>query len=166
MGRKIFGNAGFMRVSGSRKLFLGNGIWDDGMPAFDGFGFWACFWERRKDAEMIKKNYKGRCQKRKMKKCKDVVRTYSNIQSAYAEVLEREEKIKEFRCNVFLDGLEAGAYSSDFVCVKQDGELMVRECVERKHLMKPMTVRLLDASREYWRRNGVTDWGLVINEEK
>ena len=62
MGRKIFGNAGFMRVSGSRKLFLGNGIWNDGMPAFDGFGFWACFWERRKDAEMIKKNYKGRCQ--------------------------------------------------------------------------------------------------------
>ena len=124
------------------------------------------FWERRKDAEMIKKNYKGRCQKQKMKKCKDVVRTYSNIQSAYAEVLEREEKIKEFQCNVFLDGLEAGAYSSDFVCVKQDGELMVRECVERKHLMKPMTVRLLDASREYWRRNGVTDWGMVINEEK
>lgn len=117
--------------------------------------FGACFWERRKDAEMIKKNYKGRCQKRKMKKCRDVVRTYSAIQTAYAEVLEREEKIKEFRCNVFLDGLEAGAYSSDFVCVKQDGELMVRECVERKHLMKPMTVRLLDASREYWRRNGV-----------
>ena len=24
--------------------------------------FGACFWERRKDAEMIKKNYKGRCQ--------------------------------------------------------------------------------------------------------
>ena len=54
----------------------------------------------------------------------------------------------------------------DFVCVKQDGDLMVRECVERKHLMKPMTVRLLDASMEYWRRNGVTDWGLGINEEK
>lgn len=54
----------------------------------------------------------------------------------------------------------------DFVCVKQDGDLMVRECVERKHLMKPMTVRLLDASMEYWRRNGVTDCGLVINEEK
>lgn len=45
-------------------------------------------------------------------------------------------------------------------------DLMVRECVERKHLMKPMTVKLLDASREYWKRNGVTDWGLVINAEK
>lgn len=42
---------------------------------------------------------------------------------------------------------------------------MVRECVERKYLMKPLTVKLLDASREYWERRGVTDWGLVINEE-
>ena len=127
--------------------------------------FGACFWERRKDAEMIKKNYKGRCQKRKMKKCRDVVRTYSAIQTAYAEVLEREEKIKEFRCNVFLDGLEAGAYSSDFVCVKQDVDLMVRECVFRKFLTKPMTVKLLDASRDYWLKHGVSDWGLVIDEE-
>ena len=166
MGRKISGNVGFMRVSASQKLFLGKWIWDSEMIAFAGFGFWACFWEKRKDAEMIKKNYKGRCQKQKMKKCKDVVRTYSHIQAAYAEVLEREEKIKEFQCNVLLDGLEVGAYSSDFVCVKQDGELMVRECVERKHLMKPMTVKLLDASKYYWRRNGVMDWGLVINEEK
>ena len=166
MGGKISGDAGFMRVSGSRKSFLGKWIWDFAMPVLHDFGFGACFWGRRKDTEMIKKNYKGRCQKQKMKKCKDVVRTYSAIQSAYAEAVERDEKIKEFQCNVLLDGLEAGAYSSDFVCVKQDGDLMVRECVERKHLMKPMTVKLLDASREYWRRNGVTDWGLVINEEK
>ena len=71
------------------EIVLGKWVWDLEMMTFAEFGFWACFWERRKDAEMIKKNYKGRCQKRKMKKCKDVVRTYSNIQSAYAEVLER-----------------------------------------------------------------------------
>lgn len=65
-----------------------------------------------------------------------------------------------------LTGLEIGEYSSDFVCEKQNGELMVRECVERKFLMKPLTVKLLDASREYWTKRGVTDWGLVINEEK
>ena len=44
--------------------------------------------------------------------------------------------------------------------------MMVRECVQRKHLMKPMTVKLLDDSREYWLRHGVSDWGLVIDEEK
>jgi hypothetical protein len=38
--------------------------------------------------------------------------------------------------------------------------------VFRKHLTKPMTVNLLDASREYWLRHGVSDWGIVIDEEK
>ena len=115
---------------------------------------------------MLKKNYKGRCQKIKLKKSQDVVRTYSDIQAAYAQKLEEENEIKEYQCNVALVGLEIGEYTSDFVCVKADGDLMVRECVERKHLMKPMTVKLLDASREYWKRNGVIDWGLVINAEK
>ena len=39
-----------------------------------------------------------------------------------------------------------GEYTSDFVCTKTDGDLMVRECVFRKFLMKPLTVKLLDAS--------------------
>ena len=42
---------------------------------------------------------------------------------------------------------------------------MVRECVFRKFLKKPMTVKLLDASRDYWLNHGVSDWGLVIDEE-
>ena len=54
---------------------------------------------------------------------------------------------------------------SDFVCVKNDGGLMVRECVYRKFLTKPMTVKLLDDSRNYWRNHGVEDWGLVIDAE-
>ena len=72
---------------------------------------------------------------------------------------------KPINFNVLLDGLELGAYTSDFVCVKSDGDLLVRECVSRKFLMKPMTVKLLDASREYWLRRGVTDWMVVTNEE-
>ena len=43
---------------------------------------------------------------------------------------------------------------------------MVRECVEEKYLMKPMTVKRLDASRTYWLRLGVQDWGLVIDGEE
>ena len=42
---------------------------------------------------------------------------------------------------------------------------MVRECVFRKFLKKPMTVKLLDASRDYWNNHGVSDWGIVIDEE-
>lgn len=54
---------------------------------------------------------------------------------------------------------------SDFLCTKTNNEKMVRECVQRKHLMKPLTVKLLDISRDYWLEQGIEDWGLVINEE-
>lgn len=67
--------------------------------------------------------------------------------------------------NILLDGLELGEYSSDFVCTKTDGDLMVRECVFRKFLTKPLTVKLSDASGGYWLEHRVTDWGLVVDEE-
>ena len=115
---------------------------------------------------MRKANYKGKCQKRSMSKCTEVCRTYDEIQFAYADVLENREDVVEFTCNVSLEGLEAGAYTSDFVCTKANGELMVRERVWRKHITKPMTARLLDLSRDHWFEHGVTDWGIVIDEEK
>ena len=99
-------------------------------------------------------------------KCQGVCRTFRSIQYVYADILQNDDKIKEIKCNVLLDGLAEGEYTSDFVCVKSDNDLMVRECVFRKFLTKPMTVKLLDASREYWLKRGVSDWGLVINEEK
>lgn len=115
---------------------------------------------------MRNKNFKRRCEKRKLEKCKGVCRTYDPIQYAYADVLEANDEIAEIRVNVPLDGLviDGKEYVSDFVCVRIDGNLMVRECVFREHLEKPLTVKLLDASRDYWMRNGVTDWGIVINE--
>lgn len=115
---------------------------------------------------MRKKNFKGRCEKRLISKCEGVCRTYDVIQSAYADILQADDSISEIRCNVLLDGLPEGEYTSDFVCIRTDGEVMVRECVQRKHLIKPLTVKLLDASRKYWVRRGVSDWGLVIDEEK
>lgn len=115
---------------------------------------------------MRKKDYKGRCQKRTLPKCSEVCRTYDNIQYMYADILQNSNEIKEIRCNVLLEGLSEGEYTSDFVCVKSDSDLMVRECVFRKYLTKPMTVKLLDASREYWLKHGVSDWGLVIDAEK
>ena len=114
---------------------------------------------------MRKKNFKGRCEKKKIGKCTEICRTYDAIQYAYADLLQACDEVKEIRCNVLLDGLTDGEYTSDFVCVKADGDLMVRECVFRKLLMKPLTVKLLDASRDYWHRHGVTDWGLIIDEE-
>lgn len=115
---------------------------------------------------MIKRNYKGRCTKKSVAKAREVCRVYSDIQLAYLNMLEHDAAIAEIRCGVPLDGLEIGAYNTDFVCTKADGERMVRECVNRKLLLKPMTVKLLDASLRYWREHGVQDWGLVINAEE
>ena len=111
---------------------------------------------------MRKKDFKGRCEKRVLSKCVGVCKTYDTIQSTYADILQADTDIKEIRCNVLLEDSE---YMTDFVCTKSNQELLVRECVNKKHLTKPMTIKLLDFSREYWLRRGVTDWGLVINEE-
>ena len=139
----------------------------------DSICFWEHFWENifgncqiSGGATMRKKGYKGRCEKKDLSKSQEVCRTYDAIQSNYADILQNDNDIQEIKCNVLLDGLSEGAYTSDFVCVKADGDLMVRECVFRKFLKKPMTVKLLDASRDYWINHGVSDWGMVIDEEK
>ena len=117
---------------------------------------------------MKPKGYKRtRCEKRTMSKCADgVARTYNAIESSYAEMLQENPDIKKFRCQVLLEGLEIGEYCSDFVAIKMDGDLRVQECVYRKHLRKPMTAKLLDASRNYWRRRGVEDWGIVVEKKE
>ena len=115
---------------------------------------------------MKKKGYKGKCEKRMIAKCREVCKTYDAIQYKYADILSANPDIAEIRCNVPLDGLEEGEYTTDFVCTKVGGDMMVRECVFRKLIEKPMTVKLLEASRQYWMRHGVTDWGLVIDAEK
>lgn len=60
---------------------------------------------------------------------------------------------------MLLDGIEAAENTSDFVCVKAAGALMVRECIYRKYAAKPMAVKLLDASCAYWLNHGVSDRG-------
>ena len=52
---------------------------------------------------------------------------------------------------------------TDFVCTKTNGDLMVRECISTKLLEKPLSMKLLDMSRTYWLRHGVTDWGIVVD---
>jgi len=89
---------------------------------------------------MRKKNYKGRCQKRTLSKSKEVCRFYDAIQSKYADILQEDKDIEEICCNVLLESLPEGEFTSDFLCVKKNGDYMVMECVQRKYLQKPMTV--------------------------
>ncbi len=59
---------------------------------------------------MRKVNYKGRCIKRKLSKCKDVCRTFDEIQLKAADMFQASEEIIEFRCNVCLEGIENNLY--------------------------------------------------------
>ena len=111
---------------------------------------------------MRKKNYKGRCEKKSVPKCNEIFKAYDAIQNDYVDVLSSRNDIVEIRCNVPLEDMD---YTSDFLCIKTSGEMLVRECLYRKLITKPMTIRLLEESRQYWLRRGVTDWGLIINEE-
>lgn len=113
---------------------------------------------------MRKKDFKGKVEKKALSKCKTVCKTYDPIQSAYVDILEKDNDIFEIRCNVVLDGDEMGEYMSDVVCTKKNGELLVRECVSKKLLGKPKNAKLLDASRNYWVKRGVKDWGIVVDE--
>ena len=110
---------------------------------------------------------KVRCVKRRIGKCKEVVRTYNAIQAAFADMLDKDENIKEFICNYPLSdfSLSDGKYTSDFYCTTNNGDVIIYECVFRKHLNRPHTAKLLDASRCYWMKRGV-DWRLVVDEEK
>ena len=116
---------------------------------------------------MRSKNYKGcKCIKKKVSKCEEVVRTYDAIQTAYVDVLDQDDSIRAIKCNVILDDIENDEYTTDFYCEKSDGDFMVRECVFRKKLALPRTCKLLDISREYWLKRGVTDWGIVVEKEE
>ena len=116
---------------------------------------------------MRSKNFKGsKCVKMKLNKSEEVVRTFDNIQTAYAQILDKNENIQKIQCNVVLDEIENGEFTTDFVCTKLDGDLLIRECVFRKKSSLPRTCKLLDVSRDYWLKRGVTDWGIVIEEEE
>lgn len=103
--------------------------------------------------------------KRRLSKCKDICRTYNDIQFSYATLLDSDDSVSEFSCNVNLDNFEIeGSYTTDFLITKVNGDVLIRECVFRDKLTKPLTIKLLDASHRYWKCKGVVDWGIVTNE--
>lgn len=114
---------------------------------------------------MRPRNFKGRCTKKKLKKCQDVARLYDQIQIAFASLLDADKTVKSFMCNVLLEDLDIGDYTTDFVCTGNNGECFVRECVWRRKLVLPRTAKMLEVSRQYWRRRGITDWGIITEQE-
>ena len=113
---------------------------------------------------MRNKSIKKRCTKQSLPKFEGVCKTFDELQAAAAVHLAKQEEVVSIRSNVDSTLVDGTQYTTDFVCEKENGDLAVWECVYRKHLMKPMTVKLLDASRSYWLSRGVTDWGVFVDE--
>lgn len=123
---------------------------------------------------MRKKLTKERCTKLWLDKCEKVCYLYDKVQRAWAEQLQRDEKVKSFQVNVPLDnaaGMRPGGwqppemYTTDFVIVLQDGTSIVREAAYRQNLDKASTVDKLEYSRRYWLNRGISDWGIIVERE-
>lgn len=70
---------------------------------------------------MRKKHYKGvKCVKRNLTKCEGACKTFDSIHYAFTDLLNESEDIISFRCNVLMEGLAEGEYTSDIVATKQD----------------------------------------------
>ena len=88
-------------------------------------------------------------------------RLYSLLQRKFVERLDNNDAVESFETNVVLDGLPIeGVYSTDVLVKYKDGSAMAYECVLRRHISKPQTVKLLSLSRTYWINKGV-NFGLV-----
>ena len=80
--------------------------------------------------------------KKRLSKCEGVFRSYSDIQLQYANLLESDVSILEFKCNVVLDDFEVdGTYTTDFLITKTNGDILIRECVFRNRITKPLNIK-------------------------
>lgn len=104
--------------------------------------------------------------KKKLLKCKTVFTAHNELQYKYGDILDQRIDILEIKCNVPFENCEYDYYTSDFYCIKTNGEVMVRECLFQSKLSKPSICKLLDFSRNYWESKGVSDWGIVLDANK
>jgi hypothetical protein len=117
---------------------------------------------------MRNKSTAARLIKRKSEKCiSGIVRSYSKLQDKFAQMLDDDESILEYRVNVDIGNVPHFdyLYTTDFVVKKKDGSLHAYEVVQRKHLKKNLTAELLDFSRNFWAKRQVT-FGIITDAKK
>ena len=111
---------------------------------------------------MRKRDFKGKVVKKRALKAATICRCYDDLQLAALDAFEADDDIIEIQMNIGLDDAELKLYMTDFLCKRENGECLVRECTFRKVLLRPQTVKLLDGSRNYWHRRGIKDWGIIV----
>ena len=85
-----------------------------------------------------------------------VCKLYSSLQRKLAERFENDDSVETFEVNVKVDELPIdGTFTTDLLVKFKDGSLKAYECILRKHLTKPMSMKLLSLSRAHWIKKGV-----------
>ena len=93
-----------------------------------------------------------------------VCKLYSSLQRKLAERFENDDSVETYEANVKVDELPIdGTFTTDFLVKFNDGSLKAYECILRRHLTKPMSMKLLSLSRTHWIKKGV---GFAIATEK
>ena len=114
---------------------------------------------------MRNKNTHSITLKKKLNKCKAIFYAYNDLQFKYGDILDANNEIAEIKCNVPIECSEIeGSFTSDFYCIKTNGDILVRECVYKEKLLRPQVIKMLDAGRNYWLSKGIKNWGIVLNE--
>jgi hypothetical protein len=73
-------------------------------------------------------NSRSKTIKKKLNNCNNRFFAYSNLQFAYGNILDSNNEITEIKANVKLTGCDLGdSYTTDIVCIKSDGKLVVFE---------------------------------------
>ena len=112
---------------------------------------------------MRNKNQKGRCVKMSLPHFDEVVKTYDDLQLAAAKLLSDNSGFVSIQSNVDSVDVDGTKYTTDFVCCDKDGASNAFECVYRKQMDKPKTMKLLDASQQFWTARGIS-WGLITDK--
>lgn len=124
---------------------------------------------------MRKASTKERYSTLNLQKAGGPCRLYSGIQRAFAMKLEEDAHIKSFQVNVLLDRpmttapgewMPGESFMSDFVIEYVDGRQSVRETVQRIELSRFSVLEKLDYSCQYWKTQGIEDWGLVVDKKE
>ena len=91
---------------------------------------------------MRKKNFKGRCEKRKIGKCAEVCRTYDAIQYAYADLLQASDHCDGYTEKYLSGGTVTVAYNPEDVTsvwVLENGTYTEFDVIESRFEGKDLT---------------------------
>lgn len=108
-----------------------------------------------------------------------MVTVHSVEAKRFADALEADQDIKLYQTNVTLEnwrdkisstGVRTSYlktdWSTDFLLVKRDDSVAIRELIAHEALEKRAEMEKLEISRRYWKVAHVDDWGMVLVQKE